>query len=187
MEYKLNQSSATTAASDRSLSSTLMPSNCLWRPLPVCSSAGTPTQPHRSQRCPSAPSPLPVSITAGFLSHMSCFITGRPRVASVFLNRVKSSAAQVCGGPGDARRSLEHSPPLSLLCVFNVPARILDWFSRYNRPPSVPVEKFARRCFLRSECGPAFTGTPKTNPNLSISTSVSDQVSSTATLDLQIH
>lgn len=104
VEYKLNQSGAAAAACDTSLSNTLMPSNCLWRPLPVCFSTWSPTQPHLRQRCPSAPSPLPVSITAGFLSHMSCFISGRPRVASVFLNRVESSAPQVCGGPGDVRQ-----------------------------------------------------------------------------------
>lgn len=50
--YKLNQSGAAAAACDTSLSSTLMPSNCLWRPLPVCFSAWTPTQPHRSQALP---------------------------------------------------------------------------------------------------------------------------------------
>lgn len=43
VEYKLYQSAAATAASDKSLSDTLMPSNCLWRPLPVCCSSWTPT------------------------------------------------------------------------------------------------------------------------------------------------
>lgn len=110
-----------------------MPSNCLRSPLPVCFSTWTPSQPHPSQRCPSAPSPLPVSITAGFLSHMSCFITGRPRVASVLLNRVKSSAAQVRGARWNTRRHL--------LWIFNLPARILT-----GSP--APVVKFAGWCFF---------------------------------------
>lgn len=53
VEYKLNQSGAAAAACDTSLSNTLMPSNCLWRPLPVCFSLHG--QPHLGQRCPSAP------------------------------------------------------------------------------------------------------------------------------------
>lgn len=43
VEYKLYQSAAATAASDKSLSDSLMPSNCLWRPLPVCCLSWTPT------------------------------------------------------------------------------------------------------------------------------------------------
>lgn len=156
-----------------------MPSNCLRSPLPVCFSTWTPSQPHPSQRCPSAPSPLPVSITAGFLSHMSCFITGRPRVASVLLNRVKSSAAQVCGGPGDARRSLEHLPPLPVLCVFNVPARILT-----GSP--APVAR-CRFLFPTPWMEPCNHWEAKRKPNLCISARVSDHISSTPTLDLQIH
>lgn len=67
VEYKLYQSAAATAASDKSLSDTLMPSNCLWRPLPVCCLSQTPTPPHPAspdQHCPSTPATLPVLITA---------------------------------------------------------------------------------------------------------------------------
>lgn len=107
VEYKLNQSGAAAAACDTSLSSTLMPSNCLWRPLPVCLSKWTPTQTSSQPTLPLCfPLRSPVSITAGFLSHMPCFISGRPRVASVFLNRADWSAPQVCGGPADVCRSL---------------------------------------------------------------------------------
>lgn len=152
-----------------------MPSNCLRSPLPVCFSPWTPSQPHPSQRCPSAPSPLPVSITAGFLSHMSCFITGRPRVASVLLNRVKSSAAQVCGARWNTRRLFPS------LCVFNVPARIL------TGSPAAVARCRLLLCFLRPGWSRAITGMPKKTPNLCISTRVSDHISSTPTLELQIH
>lgn len=170
-EYKLNQSSATTAASDKSLSNTLMPSNCLRSPLPVCFSTWTPSQPHPSQRCPSAPSPLPVSITAGFLSHMSCFITGRPRVASVLLNRVKSSAAQVRGARWNTRRLFPCFGFLIFPPGFWLVLRLLLW----NLPGGV---------FLRPGWSRAITGMPKKNQ---ICASVSDHISSTPTLDLQIH
>lgn len=72
---------------------------------------------------------------------MSRFITGRPRVASVFLNRVKSSAAQVCGGPGAAAATLAVS--FLALCFYWF-LRGFDWFSRYNGLLSVAVVGFTR-------------------------------------------
>lgn len=46
-EWNTNyQSAAATAACDKSLSNTLMPSNCLWRPLPVCCLSRSLAPPH---------------------------------------------------------------------------------------------------------------------------------------------
>lgn len=150
MEHKLNQSGAAAAACDTSLSNTLMPSNCLRRPLPVCFPTWTPTQPHLSQRCPSASSPLPVSITAGFLSHMSCFISGRPRVASVFLNRVESSATGVRCSRRRAAVALTLAASLHACCL-DAPSFLqrFGWFSLGS--PPVPV-KSSRQYFLHPGC-----------------------------------
>lgn len=64
VEYKLNQSDTATAASDKSLSNTLMPSNCLWRPLPPCLLFNLDPHPASSQLSPTnACPPLPVSVT----------------------------------------------------------------------------------------------------------------------------
>lgn len=76
VEYKLYQSATATAASDKSLSDTLMPSNCLWRPLPVCCLSRTPAPPHPSPFQATLPlhsssAPCPHYCSVGFLSHLS--------------------------------------------------------------------------------------------------------------------
>lgn len=100
MEYKLYQSATATAASDKSLSDTLMPSNCLWRPLPVCSPSQTHAQPHPSTSQPALPfhcSSAPCSgyCSVGFESYT--FQSGCPRVDSTPLKWVVLIVPQVCG------------------------------------------------------------------------------------------
>ena len=70
VEYKLYQSATATAASDKSLSDTLMPSNCLWRPLPVCRLSRTPAPPHPKPFQPTLPlragsEPIPHYLSVG--------------------------------------------------------------------------------------------------------------------------
>lgn len=96
VEYKLYQSAAATAASDKSLSDTLMPSNCLWRPLPVCCSPRTPSptssQPTLPLHSSSAPRPRYCWLDA-------IVQPGCPRVDPTPLKWIVFIVPQVCARP----------------------------------------------------------------------------------------
>lgn len=114
------QSAAATAACDKSLSNTLMPSNCLWRPLPVCCLSGTLAPPHPTPFKPPLVhhfsfalfSPL---LLGGVFIPDAIFQPGCPYVDSSPLKCVIFIMSQVC-----QCASLMFTPPPCVLCIFVV-------------------------------------------------------------------
>lgn len=97
------QSAAATAACDKSLSNTLMPSNCLWRPLPVCCLSWTLAPPHPTTGPPLQLRSLSPLLLRGVFIPDAIFQPGCPYVDSSPLKCVIFIMSQVCGCPRNVR------------------------------------------------------------------------------------
>lgn len=128
VEYKLHQSTTATAASDKSLSDTLMPSNCLWRPLPVCFLTWTPASPHPISL--QVPSPLPVSSTAKWCFSPTCHVSAWLPSCGLHTSKMAWIDCATCVWLSSRRASVLTmlTPPPYTLSIFVVLFSILSGF-----------------------------------------------------------
>lgn len=140
-----------------------MPSNCLWRPLPVCLPERTPTQPRRSQQ-PALPlcslSAPRLHYCWGFIPH----VVLQQQPPSCGLRVSKSGGIERATGVRRSRRraAVALTPAawlraLYLYCFL----QCFDWFSRCDRLLDL-LWNLPGRVFSTLDVS-AFTGTPKEN------------------------